>query len=228
MLILYTVFLEVAVNVRHKADVRCCGLLMLPTFRLLLKFSIAASHAYWYMHACLLACIDPPSPVPCSFRADMQDKFTQVNEFLKLLGHTGALEQMAEKQQQQQEGDHVPHDPEQQQQQQRQKDEGDLGDSFDRESSAESTTAAAAVTSTSGEGEPSLQRRSSSSSSSSSVRSRRQQRPICILDCGCGSSHLTFGTYHYLTHVMGLPARILGVDTNAALMKRSNDYWWVV
>jgi hypothetical protein len=36
---------------------------------------------------------------------------------------------------------------------------------------------------------------------------------------------LTFGTYHYLNHVLGLPSRILGVDTNAALMKRSNEYW---
>lgn len=52
--------------------------------------------------------------------------------------------------------------------------------------------------------------------------------PVCILDCGCGSAHLTFGTFHYLNNVLGVPARILGVDTNAVLMQRSNEYWWAV
>jgi hypothetical protein len=42
------------------------------------------------------------------------------------------------------------------------------------------------------------------------------------LDCGCGSSHLTFGTYHYLHHVKGWPVQLTGVDSNAALMERSN------
>lgn len=43
-----------------------------------------------------------------------------------------------------------------------------------------------------------------------------------ILDAGCGSSHLTFGTFHYLHNVLGLPVRLTGLDTNAALMQRSN------
>jgi hypothetical protein len=42
------------------------------------------------------------------------------------------------------------------------------------------------------------------------------------LDAGCGSSHLTFGTFHYLHNVLGLPVRLTGVDTNRALMQRSN------
>jgi SAM-dependent methyltransferase len=86
----------------------------------------------------------------------LQAKFTQINEFLKLLIHTGQLEHMG--QQQQQHG---------------------------------------------------------VSSSSSAVH---------VLDCGCGSSHLTFGTLHYLHNVRGLPLQLTGIDTNAALMQRSNRY----
>jgi hypothetical protein len=85
----------------------------------------------------------------------LQAKFTQINEFLKLLIHTGQLEHMAQQQQQ------------------------------------------------------------DSSSSSSAVH---------VLDCGCGSSHLTFGTLHYLHNVRGLPLQLTGIDTNAALMQRSNRY----
>ncbi|WIA15551.1 hypothetical protein OEZ85_002183 [Tetradesmus obliquus] len=92
-------------------------------------------------------------------KASMQAKFTQINEFLKLLIHTGQLEHMEQQQQQ-------PNP-------------------------------------------------SSSSSSSSALH---------VLDCGCGSSHLTFGTLHYLHHVRGLPVQLTGIDTNAALMQRSNRY----
>lgn len=31
------------------------------------------------------------------------------------------------------------------------------------------------------------------------------------------------GTYHYLNHVLGVPAAMAGVDTNAGLMAKSND-----
>jgi len=78
-------------------------------------------------------------------KADMRDKFAQINEFLKLLDHTGMLT------------------------------------SF-------------------------------------------EHSPIEILDCGCGSSHLTFATYHYLNHIRRIPASLSGVDTNAGLMERSNAY----
>lgn len=78
-------------------------------------------------------------------RADMQDKFAQINEFLKLLDHTGALT------------------------------------TFDHS-------------------------------------------PIHILDCGAGSAHLTFATYHYLNNIRQLPVQLSGVDTNAELMARSNSY----
>jgi hypothetical protein len=85
----------------------------------------------------------------------LQAKFTQINEFLKLLIHTGQLEHMGQQQQQQ--------------------------------------------------------------PGSSSIA-------VHVLDCGCGSSHLTFGTLHYLHHVRGLPVQLTGIDTNAALMQRSNCY----
>ncbi len=78
-------------------------------------------------------------------KADMQDKFAQINEFLKLLDHTGALT------------------------------------TFDHS-------------------------------------------PLHILDCGAGSAHLTFATYHYLNNIRQIPAQLSGVDMNAELMSRSNTY----
>ena len=35
-----------------------------------------------------------------------------------------------------------------------------------------------------------------------------------IVDCGCGNAYLTFGAYHYLTHLRGVPTRVVGVDAN--------------
>ncbi len=46
------------------------------------------------------------------------------------------------------------------------------------------------------------------------------QSPINVLDCGCGASYLTFAMYHYLNNVRGIPARVCGVDTNAALIEK--------
>ncbi len=78
-------------------------------------------------------------------KADMQDKFAQINQFLTLLDHTNAL------------------------------------DTFDHS-------------------------------------------PLHVLDCGCGSSHLSFGVYHYLNHIRGIPATLDGVDVNAKLMDKSNAH----
>jgi hypothetical protein len=78
-------------------------------------------------------------------KASMQGKFAQINEFLKLLEHTGALE------------------------------------SFDHS-------------------------------------------PVNILDCGCGSAHLTLAAYHYLNDLRGIPASLAGVDVNATLMDKDNAY----
>lgn len=48
-------------------------------------------------------------------------------------------------------------------------------------------------------------------------------RPVEILDCGCGSSHLTLAAHHYLNDVLGLPARILGVDVNDEVIRKSAE-----
>lgn len=101
-----------------------------------------------------------------------------MNEFLKLLGHTGVLEQWGQP-------------------------------------SAPGLRNAARPVSM-----PDVQASNSSSSDAAQVQVQASGQPLCILDCGCGSSHLTFGTYHYLNNVCGLPARIMGVDTNATLMQR--------
>ncbi|WP_168219282.1 class I SAM-dependent methyltransferase [Limnoglobus roseus] len=46
-------------------------------------------------------------------------------------------------------------------------------------------------------------------------------RPVEILDCGCGSSYLTLAVHHYLNHVLGVPATLLGVDVNESVIRKS-------
>lgn len=46
-------------------------------------------------------------------------------------------------------------------------------------------------------------------------------RPLDILDCGCGSSYLTIAAHHYLNDVLGQPTRLLGVDVNEELIRKS-------
>jgi SAM-dependent methyltransferase len=46
------------------------------------------------------------------------------------------------------------------------------------------------------------------------------QSPVQIIDGGCGSAHLTFAVYHYLNHVLKLPAALTGVDVNEVLLKK--------
>ncbi|MBN1933909.1 MAG: SAM-dependent methyltransferase [Anaerolineae bacterium] len=47
--------------------------------------------------------------------------------------------------------------------------------------------------------------------------------PVRIVDCGCGSAHLTFAVYHYLNHILGRPAQLTGIDTNAELLQRQTE-----
>jgi len=49
---------------------------------------------------------------------------------------------------------------------------------------------------------------------------RFERSPIEVLDCGCGASYLTFAIYHYLNDIRGIPARLVGVDTNAGLIEK--------
>jgi SAM-dependent methyltransferase len=50
---------------------------------------------------------------------------------------------------------------------------------------------------------------------------RKLSREVEILDCGCGSSYLTLAAHHYLNDVLGLPARVLGVDINDEVIRKS-------
>ena len=52
---------------------------------------------------------------------------------------------------------------------------------------------------------------------------RQLGRPVQLLDCGCGSSYLTFAVHHYLNERLGLPAQILGVDINEAVIRKSME-----
>jgi len=45
--------------------------------------------------------------------------------------------------------------------------------------------------------------------------------PVNILDCGCGSSYLTFAAYHYLNNLRGITASLTGIDSNATLIDKS-------
>lgn len=45
-------------------------------------------------------------------------------------------------------------------------------------------------------------------------------RPLEILDCGCGSSHLTLAAHHYLNDVLAIPARLVGVDVNEEVIRK--------
>lgn len=46
--------------------------------------------------------------------------------------------------------------------------------------------------------------------------------PINILDCGCGSAHLSLSAHHYLSHIRKIPATLAGIDVNEGLMDRNN------
>jgi hypothetical protein len=50
---------------------------------------------------------------------------------------------------------------------------------------------------------------------------RSTGRELEILDCGCGSSYLTLAVHHYLNDVLGVPARITGVDVNEEVIRKS-------
>jgi SAM-dependent methyltransferase len=52
---------------------------------------------------------------------------------------------------------------------------------------------------------------------------RSTGRELEILDCGCGSSYLTLAVHHYLNDVLGVPARITGVDVNEEVIRKSTE-----
>ena len=46
-------------------------------------------------------------------------------------------------------------------------------------------------------------------------------RDVTILDCGCGSSYLTLAAHHYLNDVLKVPSRVVGVDVNEDVIRKS-------
>jgi SAM-dependent methyltransferase len=48
-------------------------------------------------------------------------------------------------------------------------------------------------------------------------------RPLELLDCGCGSSYLTLAVHHYLNERLGIAARVMGVDINEAVIRKSME-----
>jgi SAM-dependent methyltransferase len=50
---------------------------------------------------------------------------------------------------------------------------------------------------------------------------RQLDRPLELLDCGCGSAYLTLAAHHYLNDVLGVPARLIGVDVNEEVVRKS-------
>ncbi len=46
-------------------------------------------------------------------------------------------------------------------------------------------------------------------------------RPLELLDAGCGSAYLTLAAHHYLNSVLGVPAKLIGVDVNEEVIRKS-------
>ena len=51
---------------------------------------------------------------------------------------------------------------------------------------------------------------------------RVPDRPLEILDCGCGSAYLSFAAYHYLNDVRKIPVHLVGIDFNEMLIQKDN------
>src|SRR5260370_16590960 len=47
-----------------------------------------------------------------------------------------------------------------------------------------------------------------------------KKTPVNILDCGCGSAYLAFAAYHYLNNILGIPAHLVGIDSNETLIEK--------
>lgn len=50
-----------------------------------------------------------------------------------------------------------------------------------------------------------------------------RERPLHVVDFGCGNAYLTFALTHYLTEIQGLAVTVDGVDVKEKLMARHNE-----
>ena len=48
-------------------------------------------------------------------------------------------------------------------------------------------------------------------------------RPLRLLDCACGAATLSFAAQHYLAAKCGIPAQLIGIDQNAALIEKARS-----
>lgn len=48
------------------------------------------------------------------------------------------------------------------------------------------------------------------------------ERPLQVVDLGCGNAYLTFAAYHYLAHDRGLPVALTGVDVKEQARERNS------
>ncbi|HEX6845250.1 MAG TPA: SAM-dependent methyltransferase [Actinomycetota bacterium] len=53
------------------------------------------------------------------------------------------------------------------------------------------------------------------------LRTPTAEDPWRIVDLGCGNAYLTFAAHRYLAGVLGVPVRLLGVDTKAQVRERN-------
>ncbi len=52
---------------------------------------------------------------------------------------------------------------------------------------------------------------------------RLPDRPLRVVDLGCGNAYLTFAAFRYLTATKGLPVRMVGVDVRPQARKRNTE-----
>lgn len=50
-----------------------------------------------------------------------------------------------------------------------------------------------------------------------------KEKPLNIVDCGCGRAYLTLSAYCYLTRCRGLAVQVRGIDRNASIMDRARE-----
>ena len=46
------------------------------------------------------------------------------------------------------------------------------------------------------------------------------ERPLTIIDYGCGSAYLTFAAFHYANHMQGRSTQVVGVDSDAEIIAK--------